>query len=252
MVVDRRKPTIGAMAPVEGKESLNDSVVILDDLCTESEVAKLRGRWELASVLNFLIKKERALNRKKRQEMLLTSLRSSSDEYDRAIDEAIEVTKKRKTVEEENQGQKLPTQTIAINGGSDAEGSVSKDSSDWKANSVGSDTEYDKLQEAGNDGNKKEDENADYSSGTDGDDNNVSDSGNSADENEKLNNENHKKHMSMGSRRSNRLARVDIHPAGRTGNLGTKNRSRQRPVVNSALEIIVPDSEDDTSSDHTM
>ncbi|KAL4332420.1 hypothetical protein GQ457_07G038300 [Hibiscus cannabinus] len=495
MVVDRRKPTLGAMAPVEGKESLNDSVVILDDLCTESEVAKLRGRWELASVLNFLIvfepvigsdlkltaedielglikpnaaiaaihikllkgtpplskllnesdgwitalckklalwwpwvaegeipltarngeekskykeldptnrllllkalceiradqhdavsyindamksnkeiscfrkekigangnisywydgntvfgyrlyreetriepqskakgkscltlptvcsnwetlavdfkefrevadkllagktavevsigktinndvipivekfqkKKERALNRKKRQEMLLTSLRSSSgigitrtcrnrrpvsytfDEYDRAIDEAIEVTKKRKTVEEENQGQKLPTQTIATNGGSDAEGSASKDSSDWKANSVGSDTEYDQLQEVGNDGNKKEDENADYSSGTDGDDNNVSDSGNSADENEKLNNENHKKHMSMGSRRSNRLAGVDIHPAGRTGNLGTKNRSRQRPVVNSALEIIVPDSEDDTSSDHTM
>ncbi|GMI81442.1 DDT-RELATED PROTEIN5 [Hibiscus trionum] len=210
-------------------------------------------------VEKFQKKKERTLNRKKKQEMILSSLRSSSgtgitrtcrnrrpvsytfDEYDRAIDEAIEVTKRRKTIEEQSQGQKLPRHTLASNGGSDVEGCVSKDSSDGKANSMGSDTEDDKLQKAGDDD--------DDSSGTDGDDNNGSDSGYSADENENLNNE---KHMSMGSRWSKRLAGVDIHPAVRTGNLGTKNRLRQRPVVNSALEIIVPDSEDDISSDHTM
>ncbi|KAK8479532.1 hypothetical protein V6N11_069385, partial [Hibiscus sabdariffa] len=91
--------------------------------------------------------------KKKREEMLLSSLRSSSstgithtcrnrrpvsytfDEYDRAIDEAIEVTKRRKTIEEQSQGQKLPSQTFSSNGGSDVEGCVSKDSSDGKANS---------------------------------------------------------------------------------------------------------------------
>ncbi|GMI92529.1 hypothetical protein HRI_002922200 [Hibiscus trionum] len=230
----------------------------------EVAIGKTINNDVIPIVEKFQKKKERALNRKKRQEMLLNSLRSSSgtgitrtcrnrrpvcytfDEYDRAIDEAIKVTKRRKTVEEQNQRQKLPT-----NGGSDAEGCVSKDSSDGKAHYVGSDTEDDKVQEADDDGNEKEDDD-DYSR-TDGDDNNGSDSdSNSAEENENLNDENHKKHMSMGSRRSNRLAGVDIHPAVRTGNLGTKNRSRQRPVVNSALEIIVPDSEDDTSSDHTM
>lgn len=130
------------------------------------------------------------------------------------------------------------------------EGSVSKGSSDGKANSTGSDTEDDKLHEAGDDGNEKDDDD-DYSSGTDGDDSNGSDSGNSADENESLNDEDHKKDVLMGSCQSKRLAGGVIHPGVRTGNLGTKNRMRQRPTVNSALEIIVSDSEDDIPSDHT-
>ena len=61
MVVDIRKPTPsprkivgGAMLSVKGKETGNDSVLILDDSSSDSEVTKLRGRWELASVLNFL------------------------------------------------------------------------------------------------------------------------------------------------------------------------------------------------------
>ncbi|PPD79601.1 hypothetical protein GOBAR_DD23465 [Gossypium barbadense] len=405
MVVDRRKPSLGPMPSVEGKETRDDSVLILDDSSFNSEVAKLRNRWELASVLNFLIvfepligtdlkltaedielglvkpntsiaalhvkllkgtppmskllnvsdgwvtvlckklavwwpwvrqifsigcatfmvaegeipltarngydgntvfgyrlykeinrteskskakgkasstlptvcshwetlavdfkefrevvdkllasrtaaevaigktinndvipvvekfqkKKERALKRKERQEMLLNDLRNSSgteitrscrnrrpvsytfDEYDRAIDEAIELTKRRKTAEEQSHGQKLPRQSFALNGGSDVEGSVSQGSSDGKANS----------------------------------------SGNSADENENLNHEDHKRDVLMGSCQSKRLAGGAIHPGIRTGNLGTKNRLRQRPMINSALEIIVSDSEDDIPSDHT-
>ncbi|WRX35420.1 hypothetical protein QQP08_027907 [Theobroma cacao] len=169
-------------------------------------------------------------------------------EYDRAIDEAIELTKRRKTVEEQRQVQKLAKQSFTSNGGSDVEGSVSEGSSDGKGNSMGSDTEDDKLQEAGGDGNKDD---GDYSSSKDGDDDTGSDSGNSADGKENLGYENHEKDVSMASRWSKRLSGVAIHPAVGTGNLGTKNRLRQRPVINSALDIIVPDSEDDISLEHT-
>ncbi|KAA3489965.1 DDT domain-containing protein DDR4-like [Gossypium australe] len=274
---------------------------------TAAEVAigKTINNDVIPVVDKFQKKKERALKRKERQEILLNDLRNSSgieitrscrnrrpvsytfgmmetsflqllqsddpfsykpvkialslfghafykDEYDRAIDEAIELTKKRKTVEEQSHGQKLPRQCFALNGGSDVEGSASKGSSDGKTNSSGSDTEDDKLHEAGDDGNEKDDDdNDDYSSGTDGDDSNGSDSGNSADENENLNDEDHKKDVLMGSCQSKRLAGGAIHPGIRTGNLGTKSRLRQRPMVNSALEIIVSDSEDDIPSDHT-
>ena len=41
--------------PVVVKEgSAEEPMVVLDEFHLESEVAKLRGRWELASVLNFL------------------------------------------------------------------------------------------------------------------------------------------------------------------------------------------------------
>lgn len=41
--------------PVVVKEgSAEEPMVVLDESHLESEVAKLRGRWELASVLNFL------------------------------------------------------------------------------------------------------------------------------------------------------------------------------------------------------
>ncbi|PPS05766.1 hypothetical protein GOBAR_AA14865 [Gossypium barbadense] len=194
---------------------------------TAAEVAigKTINNDVIPVVEKFQKKKDRALKRKERQEMLLNDLRNSSgteitrscrnrrpvsytfDEYDRAIDEAIELTKKRKTVEEQSHGQKLPRQSFALDGGSDVEGSVSKGSSDGKANS--------------------------------------------SDENENLNDEDHKKDVLMGLCQSKRLAGGAIHPGIRTGNLGTKNRLRQRPMVNSALEIIVSDSEDDVPSDHT-
>ncbi|XWS72585.1 hypothetical protein CRYUN_Cryun02cG0052500 [Craigia yunnanensis] len=213
-------------------------------------------------VEKFQKRKERALKQRKRQEMLLNGLRSSCDagitrscrnrrpisytfdEYDRAIDEAIELTK-RKTIEDRSHGQKLARQAFASNGDG---GSVSKGSSDGKGNSMRSDTEDDKFQDAGADGNDDVD---DYSTRKDDDDNNGSDSSNSADEMGNLGNVNHEKDMSMRSRWSKRLAGVAIHPAVGTGNLGTKNRLRQRPVINSALDSIVPDSEDDISLDHT-
>ncbi|XP_039004870.1 DDT domain-containing protein DDR4-like [Hibiscus syriacus] len=179
-------------------------------IAAEVAIGKTINDDVIPVVEKFQKKKERTLNRKKRQEMLLSSFRSSCagmtrtcrnhrpisytfDEYDRAIDEAIEITKRRKTIEEQSQGQKLPRQTFGSNGGSYVEGTVSKDSSDGKANSMGSETEDDKLQKAGDNGNEKEDNDDDYSSETDGDVNNSSNLGSSADENENLNN--HKKHV---------------------------------------------------------
>lgn len=40
--------------PVAKEGTAEEPVVVLDESDLESEVAKLRGRWELASVLNFL------------------------------------------------------------------------------------------------------------------------------------------------------------------------------------------------------
>lgn len=225
---------------------------------TAAEVAigKSIGADVIPVVEKFHKKKERLLKKKTRQEMLLNNLRSSSgagitrscrsrrpvnytyDEFDRTIDEAIELTKR----------PKLTRQTFASNGGSDVEGSVSKGSSDGKGNSMHSDTEDDKLQEAAADSNEDDDD--DYSSKKDDNDNNDNGSGNFVDEKEILGNENHEKDISKQSHSSKRLCGIAIHPAAGTGNLGTKNRLRQRPVINSALDSIVPDSEDD-NSDHT-
>lgn len=56
-------------------------------------------------------------------------------------------------------------------------------------------------------------------------------------------------HRPKGSRFSNRLARVPGHTIPESKNLGSKNRSRQRPSVNTAVEtLVVSDSEDESSS----
>ncbi|XVF48483.1 hypothetical protein PTKIN_Ptkin03bG0194000 [Pterospermum kingtungense] len=247
---------------------------------TAAEVAigKTIGADVIPVVEKFHKKKERVLKKKKRQEMLLNDFRSSYgagitrscrsrrpisytfEEYDRAIDEAIEITKRRKTVEERNHRQKLTRQTSASDGGSDVdgsvskgssdvEGSVSKGSSDGKCNSMHSDSEDDKLQEVAAD--SIEDDDDDYSGRKDGDDNTHSDSGNSANAKEISGNEKHEQDISLQSHSSKRLAGIAIHPAAGTGSLGTKNRLRQRPVINSALGSVVPDSEDDISLDNT-
>ena len=56
----------------------------------------------------------------------------------------------------------------------------------------------------------------------------------------------------FGSRWSSRLAGVASHPAPEAGNLCTKNRLRQRPTPNSALDSnSVLDSDNETLSKHT-
>ena len=69
--------------PVVVKEgSAEEPMVVLDESHLESEVAKLRGRWELASVLNFLrvrsswflILRERERERERYRSLIMWSL----------------------------------------------------------------------------------------------------------------------------------------------------------------------------------
>lgn len=59
-------------------------------------------------------------------------------------------------------------------------------------------------------------------------------------------------HGSKGLRFSKRLAGIPGHTIPESMNLGAKNRLRQRPSVNTAVEsMVVPDSEDESSSGDT-
>nr|TKS11009.1 uncharacterized protein D5086_0000076110 [Populus alba] len=229
----------------------------------------------LPIIQKFQKKKDRALKQKERQEELLNSFRSYTagitrscrsrrpisytfDDYDRAIDEAIKITKKRNTIEEESNDRKHVKQEIASNGGSNmginsTESLGEKGDSDMSADSKGniekgnfSDSEESgKLDEAGNDDDDSDD---DYDDKMDYDNRNRS--GKSDEENETFGGKNIAR--KFGSRWSSRLAGVASHPVVEAGNFGTKNRLRQRPMRNSALDSInVLDSDDETSSEHT-
>ncbi|KAK3212904.1 hypothetical protein Dsin_017610 [Dipteronia sinensis] len=224
-------------------------------VAAEVAVGKTIANDAVPVVEKFHKNKQRSLKRKQRQEMLLMNgFRNSSaagmtrtcrtrtpisytfDDYDRAIDEAIAITKKGKTIKE----QKLKKQ--------DEQGKITsnglKDGSDTNDDS----TDSDRLQEAGNDDDDGDDD-GDYND-------NGSELGNSDEERNNVNRTNHAavavpKHV--GSRWSIRLAGGSSHPDVETRNLGTKNRLRQRPTRNSALDTVVLDSESDgeKSLEHT-
>ncbi|GKU87147.1 hypothetical protein SLEP1_g1594 [Rubroshorea leprosula] len=226
-------------------------------IATEVSIGKAIETYMIPLVEKLQKKKERALQQKKREEMLLNGFRSSIsnrrsarlcrnqrpisytfDEYDRSIDEAIRITKKRKN-EEQSQGKKHMQERNDCNGGSAMDATL-KDSSGRKSDSMSGDSESNKLQEELNDEDGEDD---DY----DGKNENDSYSGNSSDEKNNPNNRNHANFCPQkpkGLRWSKRLAGVTL-PAPETSTLTTKNRLRQRPVLNSAINLIVPDSEDE-------
>eukprot|EP00257_Ricinus_communis_P015223 XP_015573095.1 DDT domain-containing protein DDR4 [Ricinus communis] len=225
----------------------------------------------LPLVEKFQKKKERALKQKQRQERLLNDFTSygtgitrscrsrrpisyTFDDYDRAIDEAIEVTKKSKTTKEQRNEKKHFKQE-KCDGDSDrckeshAENGVSemftdsKDKDTIEADSLDSETESDSIQQDV-DGDKDDD----YGSKSDNDYGN--ESGKSDEENANPGERNCSK-KPFGTRWSMRLAGVMNHPVPETRNLATKNRLRQRPTRNSALDSIVIDSEDENLSQNT-
>ncbi|KAJ0030389.1 hypothetical protein Pint_12770 [Pistacia integerrima] len=211
---------------------------------------------------HFVVKKERSLKRKQTQEMLLLndfrnscavgitrSCRSrrpisyTFDDYDRAIDEAIALTKKSTTNKVQKHGKSV------LNEGSVME-TMMEDSYDEEGDSTGSDTDSDRLQETGDGDDENSDDDYDNK---DNDNGNGSDSSNSHDE-RNLGKRNHGAPLvqkPVGSRWSERLARGSNHPAMETRNLSAKNRYRQRPTRNSALDSIALDSDDDKSSEQT-
>uniref|UniRef100_A0A5B7BG64 DDT domain-containing protein DDR4 n=1 Tax=Davidia involucrata TaxID=16924 RepID=A0A5B7BG64_DAVIN len=225
-------------------------------------------------------KKERVLKQQQRTEKLLNGFRDSGvtrscrnrrpvrytfDEYDRAIEEAIRVTKKRKTAEdrrhEEKHSECGEDDKTACNGGSETETKL-RDSAVDKYDSMESDTESDKLQEVDDDDDDDDDDEYD---GEKDDNNNNNEDGSSSSNSDKENNDiengnrvtHHSRkqisslaHKPVGPRWSKRLAGIDSHPVSDARNLAAKNRLRQRPTRNTALEsAVVPDSEDGNSSE---
>ncbi|KAI5586462.1 hypothetical protein BDE02_06G214100 [Populus trichocarpa] len=255
----------GANSRMRGKASKNQPAT-----CFQWEILATNLE-EFQKVVKFQKKKDRALKQKERQEKLLNSFRPCTagvtrscrsrrpisytfDDYDRAIDEAIKITKKRKTIEEQsNNGKHVKQEKNTSNGGSNmgtnseeshgeiGDSGMSADSKDniEKGSSSESENESDKLHEADDD---------DYDSKRDHD--NGSGSNKSDKENENFGDKNIAR--KFGSRWSSRLAGVASHPALEAGNLCKKSRLRQRPTRNSALDSNnVLDSDDETLSKHT-
>ncbi|WCJ29791.1 DDT domain superfamily [Euphorbia peplus] len=289
----------------------------------EKAVGKIIETDFVPTVEKFQKKKERALKQKERQERLLNDYRSygtgstrscrnrsaityTFDEYDRAIDEAIEISKKSKVTKEIGNNKLNKRGKLATNGGSDAgtdsKGSDTENSdSDMGTGSKDGNIEKEEIRnndklrkqgklasdggsDAGSDTEGSHSENSDSDMGTgskdgniekgdsldsasesqqdsQGDDNSasndegndrISDSyeGSESENSGDMDDANDKKRSqrAFGTRWSTRLAEDKNRPVAETRNLASKNRLRQRPTRNSALDTVVLDSEDDNLS----
>ncbi|KAL6216903.1 hypothetical protein ACLB2K_010121 [Fragaria x ananassa] len=232
-------------------------------------------------------KKERELKKKlsqERQQNLLTNFYGAGitrscrnrrpvnytfDDYDRVIHEAIKVTNKRKTTEEKVQERKSRRNDTANNDAperdtnseySDKEShSANSDNKDSGKNDDGdsgyhsSNTESDMIGDAGDD----EDDN-NWDDGTKDEDNEEEEDGDLSDKRSSKQVKNNaqtddmsQKWPACGVRWSSRLAGGTNHQVVENRNSGAKNRSRQRPVCNSALDsVVIQDSEDENSEGH--
>ncbi|KAM1776861.1 hypothetical protein ACFX11_043605 [Malus domestica] len=213
-------------------------------------------------------KKEKELRKKQRLERQLNDSRNSYaagtirttrtrravsytfDEYDRAIHDAIKANKK--TSEEKMQENKRRRRNGASEGnsedGSDKKGDyINGDNNDSgkKDESAGSDTASDMLEEFSTDDDDKNW--GDRSGMKDEDNSDQSDSGNSETDKTCAQTDGIAQ-KPVGVRWSSRLAGDSSHLVMDNRNLVTKNRSRQRPICNSALDsVVIPDSDDENS-----
>ncbi|KAJ9183452.1 hypothetical protein P3X46_007303 [Hevea brasiliensis] len=229
----------------------------------------------LPVVEKFQKKKERALKQKQRQERLLNDFRSyetgitrtcrshrsisyTFDEYDRAIDEAIEISKKRKK-EQRNEKKHSKLEKLGSDGADlrerhfeNGDSEVGTDSKDENIKNSDSETQSDRIQQdtdGDGDGDDDDDDDDDYdcksSNNEDG-----NESGKSGEEKDILSDRNCSQ-KPAGTRWSKRLAGVMNNPVTEIRNLATKNRLRQRLTHNSAVDPIVLDSEDENFSENT-
>ncbi|KAK2997361.1 hypothetical protein RJ639_025175, partial [Escallonia herrerae] len=211
----------------------------------EVAVSKAVGADAIPALEKLQKKKERALKQRQRYERLLNGFRQSGitrtcrnrnpvrytfDEYDKAIDEALQlilpvltfVARRRKTTEQshvEKHSKHIRSNEAASNGGSD-QGTRSIDSKST-AYETDSGDEYDGKNDKTNE--DRSGSNRAFQKQTDA-----------------------IPHRPWGSRWSMRVAGTAGHylPEGR--NVVAKNRLRQRPTHNTAIEsAVVPDSEDD-------
>ncbi|KAL3650843.1 hypothetical protein CASFOL_007246 [Castilleja foliolosa] len=218
-----------------------------------SDYSSSRVQWEVAlsksletDVIPVLEKqwkkKQKAQQRQQREQMLLQGLRSSRltrscrnqklidyrfDNFDKSIAEAIQYTNKRNI--KENKSSQPAKRRVTTS-------SESKSCDDTSTNgeSTESDAEKNTHKAIADSNNSSHDEFDDDKNDGNRDDKKV----------QKMKIVNRPR----GTRISERLAGVPAHTVSEGINLGAKNRLRQRPSVNTALEsAVVPDSEDESS-----
>ncbi|XP_062022737.1 DDT domain-containing protein DDR4 [Rosa rugosa] len=198
------------------------------------------------------------------------------DDYDRVIHEAIKVTNKRKTTEEKVQERKSRRNDKANNDAPERD--TNSEDSDKESDSTNSDNNHSGKKDDEDSGKKDDQDSGYYSSNTesdmledaadDEDDNNwdgTKDEDNDEEEDGDLSDKRNSKQEknnaqtdkisqkwpAFGVRWSTRLAGGTSHQVVENRNLGAKNRSRQRPVCNSALDsLVIQDSEDENSEGH--
>ncbi|XP_057799557.1 DDT domain-containing protein DDR4 [Salvia miltiorrhiza] len=229
-----------------------------------NEFSSSKFKWEVAlgksvemDVIPVLAKqqkkKEKALYRLQREQLLFNGFRNSVatrscrsnkpvdyrfDNYDRAIAEAIKVSNKRKTSEERMQEEK-PSQRRMT---STSDGSNSSAITSREGESTETDTETRNPEERDDaDGSTDEEyvENEEdaIEKDEDGDEQKVP----------RLKQNMPVVHKSKGSRFSKRLAGVPGYTIPESMTLGSKNTSRQRPSINTAAEsVVIADSEDES------
>ncbi|XP_016474786.1 DDT domain-containing protein DDR4 [Nicotiana tabacum] len=223
----------------------------------EADVGKAVEAHAIPALQKIQRKKDMALKRQQREQRLVEGLRNLAvprscrmrrpvnyrcDDFDRAINEAIQVTNKRKGIEE-------PTNETQLNEHVPRNGTNSLDSSP-ASNSISSDatdseTESDEPQGSNDDVDDTSDEVDEADLDEDDTDSmkEINIAGNrkqSMKENSRLD------YRPSSCRYSKRLAGVDGFAVPETTHMGAKNRLRQRPTVNTAAEsVVVPDSEDE-------
>ncbi|XP_041022803.1 DDT domain-containing protein DDR4 isoform X2 [Juglans microcarpa x Juglans regia] len=255
--------------------SLEEFRKVVDELSCSKVVAEVDvGKTietDAIPVLEKLQKnKERALKRKQRQDMLLNSFSNphvtgitrscrtrnpisyTFDEYDRAIDEAIQLTKKGKaSLEQSPEREGAEHGTRNGNGGQEMY-TGSKENSGERGDSMDSDIESDVLQEVGID-DENEDEDY-YGQKVDIDDDGCCDLGYSEPDRNRATLDSQKANNDFCTQKleETRLTGATAHADVNTRGLGTKNRFRQRPTRNSALDsIVIPDSDDENVPENT-
>ncbi|KAM3282213.1 DDT domain-containing protein DDR4 [Capsicum chacoense] len=207
----------------------------------EADVGKAVEAHAIPALQKIQKKKDKALKRQQREQRLVESLRNVAvprscrirrpvnyrcDDFDRAIEEAIEVTNKRKATEDPTKGTRLnehdPRNETNSLGSSPASNSISSDTTDSEA-------ESDRPQGSNDDVDDTSDEVDEADFDEDG-----------TDSMKEI------YHRPSSCRYSKRLAGVTGYAVPGSTHIGAKNRLRQRPSINTAAEsVVIPDSEDE-------
>ncbi|KAF8388995.1 hypothetical protein HHK36_025680 [Tetracentron sinense] len=244
------------------------------EVIVEAAVGKIVKNEVIPVLEELQKKKERALKRQQRKAMAVDSFLKSFgsgivrshrnrrpvsytfEEYDRSIDEALEITKEPKTIKEQKHEGKHSERGertgVASNGTLDPDTGLT-DNAVQESDPVKNDIDDDKFRRGGGD---DDDNNDDDYDGENNDDDIDDSSSNSEKETDNFNHGNRATHHSqkqkvpraneaVGLRRSQRTAGSTSHPVVETRNhADTKKRLRQRPTRNTAFDLlIISDSE---------